>query len=113
LTRLRIKVSPFPTPHPTRVWGGGWEGRKVLVPPDLFISPPSLSEGLQGGTKPPVSHIIHHMGEEGEGNVAGAECALFFGVSDRTIIRREAKKGHKNPFVPLPSPATPPHLSER
>jgi hypothetical protein len=37
-----------------------------------------------------------------------AECALFFGVSDRTIIRREAKKGHKNPFVPLPSPATPP-----
>jgi group I intron endonuclease len=22
----------FPTPHPTRVWAGGWEGRKVLVP---------------------------------------------------------------------------------
>jgi hypothetical protein len=30
-----------------------------------LAAPPSLSEGLQAGTKPPVSHIIHHMGEEG------------------------------------------------
>jgi hypothetical protein len=38
--------SPFPTPHPTRVWGGGWEGRKALVPP----CNPSLKEG--GGLNP-------------------------------------------------------------
>jgi len=56
----------------------------------------------------PISFIIWEKRGRNTSLDLSAECALFFGVSDRTIIRREAKKGLKNPFVPLPSPATPP-----
>ena len=44
--------------------------------PSLFIV--YLVRGYRGGTKPPVSHIIHHMGEEGEGNVAGPFSRMCF-----------------------------------
>jgi group I intron endonuclease len=49
-------VPPFPTagPHPTRVWGGGWEGRKVLVPPRASCL---SGGGLKRGTSLDLSAV--------------------------------------------------------